>query len=97
MAQNTKPIPIDLKQGGDDLDDDFVIDDTVALSADEADGPGAQLDDEDLFDVGGDDDARNGEDDDVEDNTTSPTDAAIAKKRKRREKEKAHKAKVKSS
>jgi protein CMS1 len=37
-----------MKHGGDDLEDDFIPDDIVALSGDEAPGD-AQLDDEDIF------------------------------------------------
>ncbi len=38
-----------MKQGGDDLEDDFVFDDTVALSGDEETEPIAHLEDEDVF------------------------------------------------
>lgn len=90
-------------QGGDDLEDDFVPDETIALSGDE--GPGtAHLDEEDIFVDDGDDVEQDGEDEDeYEAKDVSSTQAAngdpaiVAKKRKRREKEKEKKAKVRSS
>ncbi|KAH9483754.1 Protein CMS1 [Psilocybe cubensis] len=92
-----------MNQVGDDLEDDFVLDDTVALSGDEGLDNVVQLDDEDVFVDAGSDEGQDGEDDDDEygndndhDNiasSTKDTDAARAKKRKRREKEKERKAK----
>lgn len=90
-----------MKQGGDDLEDDFVFDDTVALSGDEETEPIAHLDDEDVFLDAADDEDREDDDEDV-DASAQPnapgettTDAsAAAKKRKRREKDKERKAKV---
>jgi len=89
-------------QGGDDLEDDFVPDETVALSGDEGFGTAAHLEDEDIFLDPGDNEGQDGEDEDeAEDVLPSPTNngdlEAIAKKRKRREKEKERKAKVRSS
>ncbi|KJA27402.1 hypothetical protein HYPSUDRAFT_131565 [Hypholoma sublateritium FD-334 SS-4] len=89
-----------MKQGGDDLEDDFVFDETVALSGDEEAEPIAHLDDEDVFLDAADDEDREDEDEDV-DASAQPnapgettTDAsAAAKKRKRREKDKERKAK----
>ncbi|KAF9533380.1 U3-containing 90S pre-ribosomal complex subunit-domain containing protein [Crepidotus variabilis] len=79
-----------MNQGGDDLEDDFVPDETVALSDEE--GPGyAQLDDEDVF---VDDEAQSPSEDDEGEETSNNAESAIAaKKRKRREKEKEKKAK----
>jgi protein CMS1 len=85
-----------MKHGGDDLEDDFVPDDTVALSGDEATGD-ARLGDEDIFvDDGG---QTPEEEDDTDElghgphasssHDIQPT--ASAKKRKRREKEKERK------
>lgn len=70
-------------EGGDDLEDDFVPDDLVALSEDE--GEGAPLQDNGEFFAG-----EGGEDE--EDSTDLVT--QVAKKRKRREREKEKKAKV---
>lgn len=90
-----------MKQGGDDLEDDFVFDETVALSGDEEAEPIARLDDEDVFLDAADDEDREDEDEDVDASAQSnalgetTTDAsAAAKKRKRREKDKERKAKV---
>jgi protein CMS1 len=85
-----------MKHGGDDLEDDFILDDIVALSGDEAPGD-AQLEDEDIFvDDGG--QTPEEEDDTDETGPTVPTSSsndpqstASAKKRKRREKEKERK------
>ncbi|PPQ89097.1 hypothetical protein CVT25_006469 [Psilocybe cyanescens] len=91
-----------MNQVGDDLEDDFVLDETVALSGDEGPDTVVQLDDEDVFVDAGSDEGQDGEDEDDygndndDDNAASSTknsDAAIAKKRKRREKEKERKAK----
>ncbi|KAF9483804.1 hypothetical protein BDN70DRAFT_851145 [Pholiota conissans] len=88
-----------MKQGGDDLDDDFVLDETVALSGDEGTEAIAHLDDEDVFLDNIDDDEREDDNEDGEQETQNPTitndaDAALlSKKRKRREKEKEKKAK----
>jgi len=80
-----------IKQGGDDLDDDFVLDELVALSDNE--GPGdARLDDEDVF-VNA-DDVQDGDENEESGETTVNANSALAKKRKRREKEKERKAKV---
>ena len=83
-----------MKHGGDDLEDDFVPDDIVALSGDEAPCD-ARLDDEDIF---VDDDGQTPEEEDDTDevvlaaHTTPLGDlTASAKKRKRREKEKERK------
>ena len=83
-----------MKHGGDDLEDDFVPDDIVALSGDEAPGD-AQLDDEDIF-VDDDGQTPEEEDDTDEIGLAAPTSqsrdlTASAKKRKRREKEKERK------
>lgn len=90
-------------QGGDDLEDDFVLDETVALSGDEGTETIAHLDDEDVFldTIDGDereDDDEEGEEEDRQNGATSnePDAALIAKKRKRREKEKERKAKVRT-
>jgi len=81
-----------IKQGGDDLDDDFVLDELVALSDNE--GPGdARLDDEDVF-VNADDDVQDGDENEESGETAVNANSALAKKRKRREKEKERKAKV---
>jgi protein CMS1 len=87
-------------QGGDDLEDDFVPDETVALSGDEGFGT-THLDEEDVFVDDGDDAEQDGEDEDeydVKDALSTPAangdPAIVAKKRKRREKEKEKKAKV---
>lgn len=89
-----------MKHGGDDLEDDFVLDDIVALSGDEA-VPDAQFDDEDVF---VDDGGQTPEEEDDSDTvgfgvavgapTSSSKDlhlTASAKKRKRREKDKERK------
>ncbi|PPQ64672.1 hypothetical protein CVT26_002762 [Gymnopilus dilepis] len=90
-----------MNHAGDDLEDDFVLDDTVALSGDEDTEPVVtRLDDEDVFvDPGSEDDGQGGEDeDDAEDwngiNGSPPNTTVADKKRKRREKEKERKAKV---
>lgn len=90
-----------LKQGGDDLEDDFVLDETVALSGDEGADEVVHLDDEDVFLAAGDEDGPDAEDeDDAEDGNdaenpvANTSDAAASKKRKRRAKEKEKKAKV---
>ncbi|KAF9562165.1 hypothetical protein CPC08DRAFT_749593 [Agrocybe pediades] len=84
-----------MKHGGDDLEDDFVLDETVALSEDEEVETIAHLDDEDVFVDAGDDEADEnggGTDEDAdEEESTKVDDAAVAKKRKRREKEKERK------
>ena len=81
-----------IKQGGDDLEDDFVLDELVALSDNE--GPGdARLDDEDVF-VNADDDVQDGDENEESGETAVNANSALAKKRKRREKEKERKAKV---
>lgn len=75
------------KQGGDDLDDDFVPDDLVALSEDEDGGQSAEGDDVGAFLSAGEDEAQ----------SSRPQGApanASEKKRKRRAKEKERKAKV---
>jgi protein CMS1 len=87
-------------QGGDDLEDDFVLDETVALSGDEGTETIAHLDDEDVFLDTIDDDEREDDDEGEEEDrqngavSNEPDTALIAKKRKRREKEKERKAKV---
>jgi hypothetical protein len=83
-----------MKHGGDDLEDDFVLDEIVALSGDEAPGA-AQLDDEDIF-IDDDGQTPEEEDDTDEVGLAAPTShsrdlTASAKKRKRREKEKERK------
>ena len=89
-----------IMQGGDDLEDDFVPDETVALSGDEGFGT-THLDEEDVFVDDGDDVEQDAEDEDeydAKDALSTPAangdPAIIAKKRKRREKEKEKKAKV---
>ncbi|KAG2020689.1 hypothetical protein CC2G_005997 [Coprinopsis cinerea AmutBmut pab1-1] len=70
-----------MMRNGDDLEDDFVVDDLVALSEEEVDSP--DLDDEFVAD-----------DHDASPPTTTndqPSQAAASKKRKRREKEKERK------
>lgn len=74
------------KQGGDDLDDDFVPDDLVALSEPEDDAG------EDLQSDDGVQGLLSADEDDAERETIDA--AAVEKKRKRREKEKERKAKV---
>ncbi|KAG5639604.1 hypothetical protein H0H81_010806 [Sphagnurus paluster] len=80
-----------MNQGGDDLEDDFVIDDLVALSEDDEAAP---LDGAFFSDDGGDNNLENDASAD-EDVDTQPSvnagDAVISKKRKRREKEKERK------
>lgn len=84
-----------MKHGGDDLEDDFVPDDIVALSGDEAPGD-VRLDDEDIF---VDDGGQTPEEEDTDEvglvaPTSSLNDLRLntsAKKRKRREKEKERK------
>lgn len=71
-------------EGGDDLEDDFVPDDLVALSEDE--GEGAPIQDNGEFVAG-----EGSEDEEVQDSTELVTQAG--KKRKRREREKEKKAK----
>ena len=90
-----------MNHAGDDLEDDFILDDTVALSGDEDSEPVVtRLDDEDVFvDPGSEDDGQGVEDeDDAEDwngiNGSAPNTTVADKKRKRREKEKERKAKV---
>jgi protein CMS1 len=87
-------------QGGDDLEDDFVPDETVALSGDEGFGT-AHLDEEDIFVDDGDDVEQDGDDEDeyeakgvLSTPAVNGDPGAVAKKRKRREKEKEKKAKV---
>jgi protein CMS1 len=72
-----------LKQRGDDLDDDFVPDDLVALSDAAASDPGDDVHDLLSADEGAEDDGRD-----------DKTKFDREKKRKRREKEKQRKAKV---
>ncbi|PPQ68962.1 hypothetical protein CVT24_000351 [Panaeolus cyanescens] len=82
-------------QRGDDLDDDFIPDDIVALSGDEEADP-LILDDEDVFVNPEDDDPQSVDSEDENEHQTAqpPTNAdADAKKRKRREKQKERKAK----
>ncbi|GLB35329.1 putative U3-containing 90S pre-ribosomal complex subunit [Lyophyllum shimeji] len=80
-----------MHQGGDDLEDDFVIDDIVALSEDEAAPDGGFFSDSNDNDiVSADEDGQNGE---TQSTTNAGDAAALAKKRKRREKEKERKAK----
>ncbi|KAF9036739.1 U3-containing 90S pre-ribosomal complex subunit-domain containing protein [Panaeolus papilionaceus] len=82
-------------QRGDDLDDDFVPDDIVALSGDEEVDP-LILDDEDVFVNPEDDDPQSiDSEDDTEQQPSQPQNTAgtDAKKRKRREKQKERKAK----
>lgn len=76
-----------MKQGADDLEDDFLVDDIVALSGDED----TAFDDGPLSDTGEVHDTMSGEDD-VGRNPQPATDTE--RKRKRREKEKDRKAKV---
>lgn len=83
-------------QQGDDLEDDFVIDDLVALSGEEDAGLEGEF-----FSDGGDEgnDGMSGDEDDgTGDTQTAVTqssgNAVVLKKRKRREKEKEKKAKV---
>jgi len=80
------------KHGGDDLEDDFVPDDLIALSGDEAPGS-ARLDDEDIFI---DDEGQTPEEEDDAEAAaaaaaSSSQTALSEKKRKRREKEKERK------
>lgn len=83
-----------MKQGGDDLEDDFVYDDTVALSGDEDEPPIALLDEEDVFLDAADEDDREDDDDEADAKENDTSASAAAKKRKRREKDKERKAKV---
>lgn len=81
---------------GDDLEDDFVPDELVALSEEE--GPEyARLADEDVF-VDDEGQSQHSEDDEGEEggvaSTNNPESSIAAKKRKRREKEKEKKVKV---
>lgn len=77
-----------MKQGGDDLEDDFVVDDLVALSDGEGGDPEGSLQS---------DNAEEASPDEVEDIQPAPNDRSAAeKKRKRREKLKQNKAKVPS-
>ncbi|CAA7267641.1 unnamed protein product [Cyclocybe aegerita] len=82
--------------GGDDLDDDFIPDETVALFVDEGSGT-APLDDEDVFVEVGDDEGEDVEGEEAADLTASPTNtqgsSKAERKRKRREKDKERKAK----
>jgi protein CMS1 len=75
-----------MRQGGDDLDDDFVPDDLVALSDGAVSDPGDDV--QDLLSA----------DDEVEEDGESDSKAKSdkEKKRKRREKEKERKAKVRA-
>lgn len=75
-----------MKQGGDDLGDDFVVDDLVAFSGDED----AAFDDGVLSDSR---DAISGEEDGG-DRSPPTANTGTERKRKRREKEKDRKAKV---
>ncbi len=80
------------KHGGDDLEDDFVPDDLVALSDDETPG-NARLEDEDIFI---DDEGQTPEEEDEAEEVaaaaaSSSQTALSEKKRKRREKEKERK------
>lgn len=81
-----------MKHGGDDLEDDFVPDDLVALSDDETPG-NARLDDEDIFiDDEGQTPEEEDEGDEVPAAAASSSQTALSeKKRKRREKEKERK------
>lgn len=76
------------KQGGDDLDDDFVPDDLVALSEDEDAGQSAEGDDIGAFLSAGE------EDEAQESRAQGASKGASEKKRKRRAKEKERRAKV---
>ena len=76
------------KQGGDDLDDDFVPDDLVALSEDEDAGQSANGDDVGAF-------LSAGEEDEAQAYREQGASASASeKKRKRRAKEKERRAKV---
>ena len=75
------------KHGGDDLEDDFVPDELVAMS-DEEDA--AQLADGDVNAL------LSADEEETEEIEAQRNDAAAAKKRKRREKEKERKAKVRT-
>jgi protein CMS1 len=81
-----------MKQGGDDLGDDFAVDDIVALSGDED----LTFDGGLLSDSGATHDAISGEEGDSDRNPQLSTmaNAGTEKKRKRREREKERKAKV---
>lgn len=78
-----------MHQGGDDLEDDFVIDDLVALSDNETVPDGGFFSDEN--DASGEDGEK---DEDPSTQTTADPSSAEKKKRKRREREKERKAKV---
>jgi len=78
-----------MHQGGDDLEDDFVIDDLVALSDSETVPDGGFFSDEN--DASGEDGEN---DEDSRTRTTADPSSAEKKKRKRRGKEKERKAKV---
>ncbi|KAF8162990.1 U3-containing 90S pre-ribosomal complex subunit-domain containing protein [Crassisporium funariophilum] len=85
-----------LEQRGDDLEDDFVLDDTVALSGDEEFHEPPQLDDEDIFleaadEPGEDGDAERDGSELVESTPNASGSSTLIKKRKRREKEKERK------
>ncbi|KAF5386758.1 hypothetical protein D9615_001815 [Tricholomella constricta] len=79
-----------MNRGGDDLEDDFVIDDLVALSEEEAAPDGAFFSDDNDNDASADEDATN---EDLQTSANAGDEAALAKKRKRREKEKERKTK----
>lgn len=72
-----------MNQGGDDLQDDFVIDELVALSADEDDPADRPFFSDDALDTIP-----------APETGDQLASAAVAKKRKRREKDKERKAKV---
>ena len=76
------------KQGGDDLDDDFVPDDLVALSEDEDAGQSAEGDDVGAFLSAGEEDGSRPS------GSQGASMSASEKKRKRRAKEKERRAKV---
>lgn len=81
------------KHGGDDLEDDFVPDDLVALSDDETPG-NARLEEEDIFidDEGQTPEEEEDEAEEVKAAAASSSQTALSeKKRKRREKEKERK------
>lgn len=83
-----------MNQGGDDLEDDFVIDDLVALDEEDDAQP-----DGDFFSDAGDENDASGEEDEGKADphagaNAGASSAAVEKKRKRREKEKEKKAKV---
>jgi hypothetical protein len=82
------------KQGGDDLDDDFVPDELVALSADEGEEAGWEVDEEDAPGAFASEDEGRPR---VEGKQSEYDEAKVGKKRKRREKERQRKAKVRLS